>query len=52
MKVYTKMTEIINLVDKDFKTVVITIINIIIIHMTKKIKESMTPVMLFIEIYF
>ena len=35
---------------KDFKTVVINIINIITIPMIKKIKESMTPVMFCIEI--
>ena len=46
------MTEMINWVDKDFKTIVIIIINIITIHMIKKIKESMIPVMFFIEIYF
>ena len=39
-------------ISKDMKTVVITIIHIAIIHMLKKIKESMSPVRFFIEIYF
>lgn len=52
MKTASEMTQIIKLLDKDIKTVVITIIHLTIIYKLKKVKESMSPAGFFIKIDF
>lgn len=52
METDSETTQIINLPDKDIKTVVIAIIYITIICMLKKIKESMSSAGFFIKIDF